>query len=85
MGAAMRGVVVSPVAKNGCVVIRMEDKSYSVLANATGWFEVEDVVGGELQFLGHKATNLTQNRVTEAVVDDCYCSRDRAFLLLRDP
>lgn len=80
----MRGVVASPVAKNGCVVIQMEDKSYSVLANAQGCFEVGDEVSGELQYIGHKAFNETQQRATEAVVEDCYCSRDRAFLLCRN-
>ena len=63
----------------------MEDKSYTVLANARGCFELGDEVGGELQYLGHKATNESQQRATEAVVDDCYCSRDRAFMLCRNP
>ena len=80
----MRGVVVSPVAKNGCVVIQMEDKSYSALSNAEGCFDVGDEVSGELQYIGHKAYNETQQRPTEAVVEDCYCSRDRAFLVCRN-
>ena len=81
----MRGNVVSQVAKNGFVVVQMEDKSYSVLSNAAGCFELGDAVGGELQHIGHKATNETQGRPTEAIVEDCYCSRDRAFMLLRNP
>jgi hypothetical protein len=81
----MRGVVACQAAKNGCIVIQMEDKSYSVLAHATGCFEVGDEVSGELQYIGFKgAFNETQKRPTDSVVDDCYCSRDRAFLLLRN-